>query len=675
MKVYPSEQIRNIGVVSHRSAGKTSLIEAALYASGAIKRLGKVEDGNTTSDYLPEEIKRKMSINTTLAACEWKDCKLNFLDTPGFSDFYGDVVGPMEVCDTLLFVMDSVEPVQVRTEILWEKAMAMKKPTVIFINKMDKEHAQYEKALDDIRLKLSKRTVAVELPIGLENEFHGIIDLFTMKAYEYDNNTRREIPFPEEMRADAVRFREYLMEFAAENDDDLTVKLLDGNDLTEEEMRYGLKIGIREGKAIPVLYGVATENTGTVLLLDFLAEFAPSPLATIDKSLAAAKPAALVFKTMTDPYVGKISMFKMYEGEMLPETTLYNANKETEEKIGQVVTMQGKNQFSLDKIPLGDIGVVAKLGQTVTGDVLTTAGNEVLLPELVFPEPNFSVALVPKTKGDEDKMAGAISRMLEESPTLRYRKDKETRQTILTAMGENHADITIECLQRKFGVNVEKEDIRIPYRETIKGVAKGVEGKHKKQSGGHGQYGHVVVDIEPYADDDFLFTETIFGGSVPKQYIPAIEKGMREAMQEGVLAGFPVTNIKITLTDGSYHNVDSSEMAFKIASNLAFRKGCEQAKPVLLEPIMNLSILVPDQYMGDIMGDMNSRRGRILGMEQEGKKQRITAQAPMAEILRYTPDLKSLSQGKGTYTVSFSHYEEVPANVAEKVIAAHKDKE
>lgn len=672
MKVYPSDKIRNIGIVAHQGAGKTSLTEALVYSTGATTRLGKVEDGNTVADYHPEELKRKSTVNTSLVACEWRDHKINILDVPGFSDFFGEVVSTLRVADCLVMVVDAVAGVEVSTEIIWELADEQNIPTIGFINKLDRENADFKKAFDSMQATLTRQIVPIQLPIGKEDGFNGIVDLISQKAYKYDNGKATEIPVPDDMKADIEHYREMMIEAAAEGDDEITMKYLDGEELTDDEIILGLKEGVKNAKVVPVVCGCATKNIGADKLFDILVDYAPSPLAKLDAAAASAAPAALVFKTLADPYVGRISMFKVYSGKIKGDTAMFNANKKVEEKIAQISTMQGKTAIALPEVNLGDIATVSKLANTVTGDTLTTKDSGILLDGIDFPEPTLMMAIVPRTKGDEDKLGNAINRLLEEDPTLRYEKNAETKQTVLTGMGEAHLNIVIGRLASKFGVEVDPVEMKVPYRESIRGSAKMVEGKHKKQSGGHGQYGHVKIDIEYDPENEFSFEEKIFGGAVPKQYIPAVEKGMREAMAEGVLAGFPATNIKITLVDGSYHDVDSSEMAFKIAANLAFKKGCEQAKPILLEPIMDVDILVPDQFMGDIMGDMNTKRGRIMGMEQQGKRQLIHAQAPLAEMYRYAIDLKSITQGRGKFTMKFAKYEEVPANIAEKVIAAAK---
>ncbi|MGI6712759.1 MAG: elongation factor G [Bacillota bacterium] len=673
MKVYPSQSIRNISLVSHQGAGKTSLTECLIFNTGATNRLGKVDEGNTVADYHPEEIKRKITINTSLVACEWEDTKINLLDTPGFSDFFGEVKGALRVTDSILMVLDAVAGVEVSTEILWDLADNMNLPRIAFINKMDRENADFAKAVESMQEKLTKLIVPVQLPIGAEASLKGIVDLIEMKGFTYDGNGKgKEIAIPEELMADVGMYREKMIEAAAEGDDEIMMKYLEGEELSDNEIRAGLKAGIKAGNLVPVLCGSALKNLGIDLLLNFMIEYAPNPLERVEDKTVETKPmAALVFKTMADPYVGRINFFKVYQGTFKGDSHAYNANKDIEEKISQLNTMQGKTQIPLPELKFGDIGVVAKLSQTTSGNTLTTKDSGIVLEGIDFPVPTLSVAIEPKSKGDEDKLGNAVSRLLEEDPTIRVEKNTEIKQTILTAMGEAHIDIIIDRFQRKYGVEVKTTDPKVPYRETIRGTATKVEGKHKKQSGGHGQFGHVYIDIEP-CEDDFEFTETIFGGSVPRQYIPAVEKGIRESMVEGILAGYPVTNIKVNLQDGSFHPVDSSEMAFKIAASLAFRKACEQAKSVLLEPIMNVEVHVPDQFMGDIMGDLNSKRGRILGMEKIGNMQVIKANVPLSEMYRYAIDLKSITQGRGTFTMDFARYEEVPASLSEKIIAAAK---
>lgn len=674
MKVYPTSKIRNIALVGHGGTGKTSLAEAMIYNVGATKRLGKVDDGNTVADFYPEEINRKITISTSLVPCEYKEHKINVLDTPGYSDFYFEVVGSMTVADTMVMVLSANAGVEVQTEIIWNDYPDI--PKLVYINKMDRENADFYKSLDDLKNNFSDNIVPIQLPIGAEDSFKGIVDLITMKAYIFAKETGKVTieDIPQDMMDDVETYKEALIEAAAEADDDLLTKYLEGEELSDDEIRKGIKEAATNGTAVFVFCGSATNNIAVTPLMDFIVDCAATPdqnKLIKDKDIENEPLAAQVFKTIADPYIGRLNMFRLFTGKLKAETTLYNSTKEKEEKIAQIIIMTGKEQANVPELYPGDIAAVAKLNVTSTGDTLATKANPVILEEIKFPNPTLSTAIEPKSKGDEDKLSGAVQRLLEEDPTIKVEKDPVTKQTILTAMGDTHIDIVIEKFSRKFGVDVITKEMKIPYRETIRATVE-VEGKHKKQSGGHGQYGHVWVKFEPCTEDNFIFEENVFGGSVPRNYFPAVEKGLIEAMEEGVLAGYPVSNIKATLYDGSYHSVDSSEMAFKMAARLAFRKGMETAKPVLLEPIMNVEVEVPETYMGDIIGDLNSKRGRVLGMEPSGKYQIIKAQVPLAEMAKYTIDLKSITQGRGKFRMEFAQYEEVPAQNADKIIEKAK---
>ena len=675
MKVFTTDKIKNIGVVAHGGAGKTSLTEAMLFNAGATNRLGRVDDGNTVADYHPEEIKRKITINTALAPLIWNDYKLNILDTPGYSDFIGDVKSALRVIDSLIITVCAVSGVEVQTEILWDSAVEQNLPRFIYINKMDRENANFDRVLNQINDHFDGLITPFQLPIGSENNFKGIVDLVSLKALFYEENGKaKESDIPSELEDLAHEYHEKLIEAAAEGDDELLMKYLEGEELSVEEIHLGLQKGVKENKIIPVFCGSALNNIGITAFLDNLVEYAPGPHEALNKNEELNKEsfAALTFKTLSDPYVGKISFIKVFSGVLKADSVVYNSAKENDEKIAQIFIMQGKNQFSVPELHTGDIGALTKLQTTNTGDTLTQKAKPVTLAGIDFPIPTLSIAIQPKSKGDEDKLGLAISRLLEEDPTLRYSKNIETNQAVMTGMGEMHLDIVLERLKLKFGVDVEQIELKVPYHETIRGKSVKVEGKHKKQSGGHGQYGHVFIDVEPLQEGEFEFTETVFGGSVPRNYFPAVEKGVRESMSEGVLAGYPVTNIKVTLTDGSYHSVDSSELAFKIAASIAFKKALEQAKPVLLEPIVSVEVKVPEQFMGDIMGDLNGKRGRILGMEPSGRMQTIKALVPQSEMNRYAIDLKSITQGRGQFTMEFYGYEEVPANIADKIIEMAK---
>jgi elongation factor G len=672
MQVYSTDKIRNLALLAHGGAGKTSLTEVMLFNSGAIKRLGKVEEGTTTTDYLPEEIKRKVTTTLAVAPCQWRGHKINVLDTPGYADFIGEVKSALRVVDAALVVLSAVAGVEVQTEVVWEFAQAKRLPRLAFVNKMDRENANFYQVLEQMQQVFRDVVIVpLQLPMGSAETFQGVVDILEEKAYVYRNGKVEPEPVPAELADQVVTYREKVVEAAAENDDDLLGRYLEGEELSVEEIRAGLKKGVAAAKVVPVLCGSALQNVAVDLLLDHIVAYCPSPLDADGgdpEEQSRAPLAALVFKTITDPYVGRLNLFRVYQGVLRSDSVVYNANKEVEERVGQVFILCGKNQEPVEEVRVGDIGAVAKLQATGTGDTLTVKANPRKLEGVEFPEPTLPVAVIPKSKGDEDKLSNALARLMEEDNTLRLEKNTETKQLILTGMGEMHLDITVERLQRKFGVGVTLEKPKVPYRETIKASVTRVEGKHKKQTGGHGQYGHVFIDMAPLPDKEFEFNETIFGGAVPKQYIPAVEKGIREAMQEGILAGYPVTNIKVTLVDGSYHPVDSSEMSFKIAAALAFKKAMEQAKPTLLEPVMNVEVRVPEEFMGDIIGDLNSKRGRILGMEADGKYQVIRAQVPLAEMYRYAIDLKAITQGRGSFKMEFAQYEEVPANIAEKVI-------
>jgi elongation factor G len=675
MKIYPTSKIRNIGIMAHGGAGKTSLTEAILYNSGAIDRLGKVDNGNTTTDYTPEEIERKVTINLSLAPFEWKDSKVNLLDTPGYADFFGDVKSAIRVVDGVVLAVCAVAGVEVSTEIIWDQLEDRNLPRVCFINKMDRENADFYRTLNELKESFDKNIVPLQLPIGKEDSFSGIVDITNMKAYTFKDGKPQETEIPSDLKDDVEAYREQLTEAVAESDDELLMKYLEGEEISPEEFKNGLVNGIKNNNFVPVLCGSAINNIGITPLMDLLVDCMPSPETAEGKSVEEMENeplSVLVFKTLADPYVGKVSFLRVFGGTLKSNTNLYNTNTEEEEKVSNLFVMRGKKLDQVDELKPGDIGVVTKLGKTTTGDTLSLKADPQTLEGIEFPEPTLSYAIQPKKKGDEDKLGTGISKILDEDKTIKLEKNIETKETVLTCMGELQMDVIAEKLNKRYGVEIKTETPTVPYRETIKAKVQKIEGKHKKQSGGHGQYGHVFIDMEPLYDKEFEFEETIFGGAVPKQYIPAVEKGIIETMEEGVLAGFPVTNIKVTLVDGSYHSVDSSEMAFKVAASIAFKKAMEQAKPVLLEPIMKVQVTVPEQYMGDIMGDLNSKRGKIQGMEPKGKFQVINAMVPLAEMYRYAIDLKSMTQGRGVFTMEFAQYEEVPAHIAEKVIEERK---
>ncbi|MDR1701357.1 MAG: elongation factor G [Sporomusaceae bacterium] len=687
MKEYKSEKIRNVGIVAHGGAGKTSLAEALLFNSGAVTRLGRVDEGNATTDFEPEEIKRKVTISTAMAPCEWKDHKINFLDTPGYSDFAAEVKGTLRAVDAALVVVCASSGVEVETEKVWQYAQDIELPRMAFINKMDRENADFFGVVKEMQEKFGNHVVAVQIPIGSQENFRGIIDLISMKAYlapAKAGGAYTEEDIPADLADTAEEARMALVEMAAEGDDEIMMKYLDGEELTADEIKKGIELGIESAKLFPVYCGSAYKNIGMPQLLDGIIAKMPNPAqrnvsATNPKSgdsveIKADSPfSALVFKTTADPFVGRLSYIRIFSGLLKSDTSIYNVNKDKTERIGNVFTMKGKTQDLIPTAYAGDIVVLAKLQETTTGDTLGTKENPVIFEKIDYPKPMFSRAIEAKNKGDEDKIGNALNRIIDEDPTFKTHKNTETRQLLINGMGELHLDIIVEKMKRKFGVDALLSDPKVPYRETIRGTVK-VEGKHKKQSGGHGQFGHVWLQIDPLAPgENFEFVDKIVGGAVPRQYIPAVEKGVRDTMADGVLAGYPLIDIRVTLYDGSYHTVDSSEMAFKIASTMALKKGVLQAKPVLLEPINSVEIIVPSEYMGDVIGDLNSKRGRVQGMDSiGGGKSMVKAQVPLSEMFRYNIDLRAITQGKGIFDMDFSHYEEVPQRTAETIVAAYK---
>jgi elongation factor G len=642
-----------------------------LFDAGHTSRLGKTDEGNTVTDYLPEEIKRKVTVSTTLAPVEWKDNKINLLDSPGYADFIGEVKSATRACDSLIMVVDGVGGIEVMTEVHWEAADEKKLPRFVFINKLDRENANFAKVLDALRERFGAGVVPLTLPIGAEDKFSGVVHILQNKAYNFPGGKMTEIPVPDAMIPEIERYREAITEAAAEGDDDLMLKYLEGEQLTDEEINQGLHAGVKEARVIPVYCGSATKNIGIQPLLDAVVDLLPSPVDVYGDGICQGPLTAIVFKTLADPFVGKLSYLRVIKGALKADSTIHNITKGKDERYGGLLVPRGKTQDNVAEAQAGDIVAIAKFADASIGDTLGEKGKSEPQPGVEFPEPTFSVAVNAKSRNDEDKMAGAIHKMVDEDPTLRFIKNPETKESVLTGMGETHLDIVIERLKSKFGVEVTTKTPRVPYRETIRGNGDN-EYKHKKQSGGHGQYGHVKLRFYPLTEGEFEFTETIFGGSVPKNYHPAVEKGVREVMAEGVLAGYPMTQIKVELYDGSYHDVDSSEMSFKIAASQCFKKGVEKCKPVLMEPVQYVEVHVPEQYMGDIISDLNGKRGRILGMEPHGKWQIVKAQAPLSEMYRYAIDLKSITQGRGYFTMNFDHYEDVPGAVAQGIIADYQ---
>ncbi|MBM3118971.1 MAG: elongation factor G [Chloroflexi bacterium] len=681
MHHFTSEKIRNVVLLSHSGAGKTSLAEAALFNCGAISRLGNVADGTTTSDYDPAEIKRQISINLSLLPLQWKDCKLNLIDTPGYPDFVAEVKAGLAISEGAVIVVCAVSSVEVGTEQVWRYVSGAKLPRLIFVNKMDRDNANFFNVLKDIQTKLGTKCLPVQLPIGSQKDFQGVVDLITKKAYT--GTPLKETEMPSAMTSDVNSYREKLVEAVVEVDDELIAKYLDGEEISEEQIYRCLKEATRLGKVVPVLVGSALKNIAVAPLMDAIHDYLPSPkekgaLKATNASTGkeeAVEPAAesplsaLVFKTTNDPRVGRISYFRVYSGAISSNSQVWNANKGTTERIGQLFVLRGKTQEPATQLSAGDIGAVAKLASTATGDTLNSRERPLKLAPIEFPQPVLNMAVHPKARADLDKMSTALPKVCEEDLTLRVQREADIGEILLGGMGETHLDVAAERLSSKFGVEVNLQRPKVPYKETIT-VTTQAEYKHKKQTGGHGQYGHVLLELEPLPrGSGFEFTEKVVGGAVPRNYIPAVEKGVNEARLEGVVAGYPVVDVRAKLFDGSSHPVDSSDMSFKIAGAQALKKGLAEGQPVLLEPIVNMTITVPDTFTGDIIGDLNTKRARVLGMTPSEGMNIIQAQAPLAEVLRYAVDLRSMTQGRGIFTTEFSHYEEVPAQIAQKVIA------
>lgn len=686
MKYYPVNNLRNVCLLGQGGCGKTSLAEAMLFLSKATDRLGKIADGNTISDFDAEEIKRKISISTSLLPIEWKDCKINLLDTPGYFDFEGEVIEAVSVADTALIVLSGKSGIGVGTEKAFKLASDKKLPAAFIITKLDDENADYFKVHDSLKEKFGSHICAVEIPIVENGKLLGVLNVVDMKASAIDAaGNKKEIQIPASLAAKADEFRAHLNEAIAEEAEDLMEKYFAGEEFTAEDTKRGIALGIISGELIPVFCGSSTELSGINAALDFITEYFPSPIDVkpvmaettkgeivelkVDEN---APTAALVFKTIADPFVGKMSYFKVISGSVKADGTLTNSRTGHPEKIGHIFFIRGKKQVEAQKIGAGDIAVITKLSDTITGDTLCDAAKQVVIKGPEFPKPCLSMAVLPKAKGDEEKISTGMHKLAEEDLTFTFVNNVETKQHVISGMGEMHLDVLVSKLKNKFGTSVDLIEPDIAFREAIKKKVK-VEGKHKKQSGGHGQFGHVWIEFEPTSEQELVFEEKVFGGAVPRNFFPAVEKGLRDSVLHGVLAGYPVVNLKATLVDGSYHPVDSSEMAFKIAASAAYKIGLAQAMPILLEPIGNLKVYIPDAMMGDIIGDINKRRGHILGMNpSEDGIQIVEATVPMAEVHRYAIDLRSMTQGRGYFTLEFSSYQEAPANIASKVIEESK---
>jgi len=668
MKTYNADKIRNVALLGHSSCGKTTITEALLLNTKVTNRMGKVEDGNTVSDFDKEEKERQVSIGTSVIPIEYKDTKINFLDTPGYFDFVGEVYGALRVADSAVLVIDASSGIEVGTEKAWKYLEQRNMPRIIFINKLDKENIKFDELLDNLRDTFGKKVIPFTLPIGKGENIDGYMDILKGQSY-IDSKPVETFP---DTAAKAEELKAILMESVAETDEELLEKYFEGEEFTEEEIQTGLKKAVLEGELVPVIVGSAIKGLGVDMLMNIVVEYLPNALdAKSLKGSPSDSLSAFIFKTIVDPFVGKISLYKVMSGKMKKDTDVYNANTGDTERIGSVFSLRGKEQLEVSEVEAGDIGATSKLQYFKTGDTISLKTSPVSYDKIDFPKPCYFMAVKGKTKDSDEKIGTGLQRLNEEDPTFSIERNIETKELIVGGQGNIQLDVLASKLKNNYKVDVELSPPKVAYRETIKGKSD-VQGKHKKQSGGAGQYGDVRIRFEP-SQEEFEFTEEIFGGSVPKNYIPAVEKGLRESLEKGVLAGCKVVNVKATLYDGSYHEVDSNEMAFKIAASLAFKKGMLEAKPILLEPIAKVEINIPDEYLGDIMGDMNKRRGRILGMEQQADgSQLVKAEAPMAEMYTYAIELKSMTQARGTFEVEFLRYEEMPNNLAEKVIAEYK---
>jgi elongation factor G len=683
VKNYPTENIRNVVLVGHGGAGKTSVAEALLFRSGALTRLGKITEGNTVCDFDEEEIRKQISVSTALAPIEWDDHKVNILDAPGYADFIGELRAAMRVADLAVFVVSGVEGIEVQTQVAWHYAEELELPRLVFVNKLDRENSSFRRTFEQLRDSFGMGIAPLSLPLGREHDFKGIISVIEAKAYGYDEAGKpTEEPVPDERKARLDEVRTALFDSVAETSDDLLEKYLETGDLSSDEIRNSLHQGVAQATVFPVMVGSATHLIGIDRLADAIVVAGPSPLdrppvETVDGETREAKPdapmSALVFKTMTDPYVGRVSFFRVYSGSLKGDTTLHNASRREDERVGHVFTMRGKTQEPLSEVVAGDIGAIAKLTHTVTGDTLADKNAPAVFPGIEPPEPLLPKAIEPKTKGDEDKLMIGLQKIIEEDPALRLERNDETHQTILWGMGDAHLDVVLERLKRKFGVEVNEVDFKVPYRSTVKSKVEAI-GRHVKQSGGHGQYAICNVRVEPLPrGEGFVYEDKIFGGSIPNQFIPSVEKGIRAAMEQGVGTGFRMIDVKVELYDGKYHSVDSSDFSFQMAGSLAIKDAADKGGITLLEPIWTLDVMVPEEFTGDIMGDLQKRRGIPEGIETVGAgRQIVKAKVPFAEVTHYATDLRSMTGGKGTFSWEFSYYQEVPHDVTQKILDATK---
>ncbi|MGZ3631002.1 MAG: elongation factor G [Ktedonobacteraceae bacterium] len=678
MKVYTAEHIRNVALISHVGSGKTSLIDAALFDSSAVTRQGKVDEGSSIGDHDPDELKRSMTLHAKPLPVEWKNTKINFIDTPGYADFVGEVKAALRVADAALVVVTAEKGVEVGTEITWKYADERNLPRMVLVNKLDRENTSFDQALESLRKQFGLKVVPLQLPIGEQSGFKGVIDLVSQKAYTFEGGNKvQTVAIPAELQDKISSYREQLIESAVESDDDIMEKFLEGEELSDEEILSVVKKGTRSGELIPVLCGSASKNVGVQTLLDAIVDYMPSAEDSVPEDAQAFgnNLSMFVFKTAA-AQVGAISTFRIYSGTLKPDSHVFNAHTKADERIGQLTIQRGKMQENATEIAAGDIGAVAKLANTHTGDTLTSSKDTTSsLEPINFPEPCYTVAVFPKSKADLDKMSNALSRMAEEDRTLHVSRDPETAEVLLSGMGESHIQIVVEGIKRKYGVDLEVRDPRISYRETIRKKAR-ANGRHKRQSGGHGQFGDVWLEIEPLpmgGEETFVFDNKIVGGVVPGQFIPGVEKGVRESLKRGFISGNPLLYVKVALVDGKYHPVDSSAQSFEIAASLGMQEAVPMANPTILEPIMTVTITVPEGNMGDVMSDINTKRGRVLGMTPIGDNmQQITVNVPQAEMLHYASDLRSITQGRGSFKMEFYQYEEVPPNVQQEIVAQHK---
>lgn len=685
MKSYSTEKIRNLALVGHSSSGKTSVCEALLFKSGVTNRLGKVDDGNTVTDFEKEEISRKVSISTATAVTSWKDFKINLIDTPGYFDFSGEVYSALRASEAALVVLDAQNSIEVGAEKVLKYTESIELPRIIFVNKMDKENVNFAKVVSDLHIKFGKKVIPFTLALGEGENFKGIIDVLNKKAYEYKGFERVEVPIPEIRIEEVNHVYDTIVEVVAETDDELMEKFFNEEEFSHEEFLKGVTSALLNGSAVPLICGSATTGAGIDMLLDVITDYMPAPNDKRAKrgfrnedenvrKISKDEPfSAVVFKTIVDPFIGRISIFKVISGKIDKDTVVYNSTKGQEEKIGSLFYLNGKTQIETKEIIAGDIGAISKLTITQTGDTLCDKNNKTLYKKIKYPKANLYFAIEPKSKNDEDKISIALHKLQEEDPSFVSIRNKETKQLLIGGQGNVQLQVILDKLKNSYAVQTNVVPLKIAYRETIKGKSD-VQGKHKKQSGGAGQYGDVFVRFEP-SEKEFEFAEEVFGGSVPKNYFPAVEKGIKESTEKGILAGYPVVNIKATLYDGSYHPVDSNEMAFKIAASLAFKKGMEKANPILLEPIMKIEVIIPEEYMGDVMGDLNKRRGKVLGVEiLEDGNQKVVGEAPHSELFEYAIDLRSMTQARGEFVMEFDRYEEIPSAIAQKIIEDAKEK-